>query len=361
MPTGVVENSPSQFLASLAAKQKGKDNRETSINVIMQDAAEAAKQAQPAGIPGLDPLSPLESMYSAADRQEALLKFPPSLRQAARVAYGVMGGDAAATIRVEDGQREQMATAVPDQISSREDPVDIVGMEAHQDLIRKLKMETARRSERLRIRSLMVASQTDAELWTVMETEVFALVKRLGLESDIELSMPKTKRGKKAQGPEQGSSGQHKPLNPETYGPIYPMLLFEGVHLLNTKFLRPSPYMFHVLPRVKDLGLMSYVLGVSTSFYNQLMAIVWERYGDAAGVLNLMEEMRHAGLYFDQQSQRILRNIAAVYEGADQGDQGPFLKKLMGMPEFEPFLLHRLNHWQKAVTLSIAHQMKALA
>lgn len=206
----------------------------------------------------------------------------------------------------------------------------------------------------------MESSQTDADLWDVMESEVFTLVKRLGLESEIELKALKSKRGRRAKGSEQIIPSQAKPLNPETYGPIYPLLLFEGVHLLNTKFPRPSPYIFHVLPRVKDLGLMSYVLGVSTSFYNQLMSIAWERYGDAAGVLNLMEEMRHAGLHFDQQSQKILRNIAAVYQNADKGEQGPFVKKLMDMPEFEPILLQRLNHWERQIYSSIAHQMQAL-
>lgn len=350
----------SRFLASLAASQKSQNDRDTTINTIMQNAAESLNQAPPVGIPGLDPLSPLNTMYSAADRQQALLKFPPSLRHAARVAYGVVGGDSSTSVREEGGQRSRLATMLSDHDDTKQDPVDAVGLGANSDLISRLKAETSRRTERLRIRSLMEASQTDADLWDVMENEVFTLVKRLGLESEIELKALKGKRGRKTKGSEQISPSQAKPLNPETYGPIYPTLLFEGVHFLNTKFPRPSPYIFHVLPRVKDLGLMSYVLGVSTSFYNQLMSILWERYGDAAGVLNLMEEMRHAGLHFDQQSQKILRSIAAVYQNAKKGGQGPFLQQLMNMPEFEPILLHRLNHWEKQIYSSIAHQMQAL-
>lgn len=346
----------SRFLASLMEKQRNEANGSFNINVIMQNAAESAKQARPAAIPGLDPLSPVESMYSAADREQALLKFPASLRQAARIAYGVMGGDPTTTIRVEDGPRAQLATALPDQL---QDPVDIAG--THSEISKRIKMQTDQRAERLRIRERMLASETDTQLWDVMENEVFALVKRLGLETELQPKAIKPKRGgKKAKGEEQSNPQQPRLLNPEVYGPIYPMLLFEGLHLLNTKFLRPSPYIFHILPRVKDLGLMSYVLGVSTSFYNHLMSIMWERYGDVAGVLNTMEEMRHAGLYFDQQTQTMLRNIDAVYQKAERGEQGTFLKKLMGMPEFEPILLQRLNHWQNQVTQSIKSQMLAL-
>lgn len=345
----------SRFLDSLVANQKTRDNRDNSISAIMQNAAENLHQTQSAGIPGLDPLSPLESMYSAADRQQALLKFPPSLRQAARVAYGMIGGDHSTSVREEGGRRARMATVLPENANEHRDPVDAVGLGKDSDLVYKLKIEADRRAERLRVRNLMEAARTDAELWDVMESDVFTLVKRLGLESELEIKALRGKRGKRVKGNEHSS-----PLNPETYGPIYPMLLFEGVHLLNTKFPRPSPYIFHVLPRVKDLGLMSYVLGVSTSFYNQLMSIVWERYGDATGVLNYMEEMRHAGLFFDQQSQKILRSIAAVYQDAEQGNQGSFVQRLMGMPEFEPILLQRLNHWEKQIYSSIAHQMQAL-
>lgn len=350
----------SRFLESLVASKTSMYGRESSINAIMQNAAENLKQVQSTGIPGLDPLSPLESMYSAADRQQALLKFPPSLRNAARVAYGVVGGDHSTSVRVEGGDREKMAAGSFNLEQTRQDPVDSVGVGKHSELTQRLKLEADRRTERLRIRNLMTAAQTDTELWDIMESEVFTLVKRLGLESELQLRAPKAKRGRKPKGTQESkTTEQAKLLNPETYGPVYPMLLFEGVHLFNTKFPRPSPYIFHVLPRIKDLGLMSYVLGVSTSFYNQLMSIVWERYGDAAGVLNLMEEMRHAGLYFDQQTQKLLRNIAAVYQNADKGEYGPFVKMLMDMPEFEPILLQRLNHWQKQVSLSIRHQMQA--
>lgn len=346
----------SRFLASLVANQQGtKDGRDNSIGLIMQNAAESLQQAPPAAIPGLDSLSPLETMYSAADREQALLNFPPSLRQAARVAYGVVGGDTSTTVREEGGKRARMATALPERDSDYRDPVDAVGLGEHSDLVHKLKIDADRRSERLRIRGLMQAAKTDAQLWDIMESEVFTLVKRLGLESEVQLKATRGKRGKKPKASEPSS-----PLNPETYGPIYPMLLFEGVHLLNTKFPRPSPYIFHVLPRVKDLGLMSYVLGVSTSFYNQLMNILWERYGDAVGALNTMEEMRHAGLFFDQQSQKIVRSITAVYQDAQSGKQGTFARKLMGMPEYEPLLLQRLHHWEKQIYSSIAHQMQAM-
>ena len=48
-----------------------------------------------------------------------------------------------------------------------------------------------------------------------------------------------------------------------------------------------SPLTFSLLPRIKELGLESFVLGVSTPFYNELLEIYWKRRGDLLGMMGL--------------------------------------------------------------------------
>lgn len=373
------DKGASQFLAGLVsgpATSGPKDKKMDAItaavaaNAIIEDAANKSDNTKAAGIRGLDPLSPLEATYSADEREKALLQFPPTLRKAARHAFGMFNAiDSASTVQIEGGGHESLGTA-PD----HPDPIEAVDAGRSKDkLARTIQVESKRRHERLRIRARMELCANDFEVWDVMEKEVFPLVKRLGI-ADATVNpdfRPKKlkKRGRKKKGEvleaeaavedadEAKTEGIKPPvkseLDMEIYGPIYPQLLLDGLNFLGTKFARPSPYTTHLLPRVKQLGLVSYVLGVSTAFYNRLILILWNRFGDAQGVLQLLEEMRHAGLFFDEDSFSVVSRIQAMYEQADRGERGFFAKGLMGMPEYEPLIAQRLSHWAGSIDANI--------
>lgn len=378
-PLASVQEKPapaaSRLLAALQAGGRAgaaSDNREDiafNINTIVGDAAMRQKKAQP-GLPGLDSLSPLAATYSAAEREAALLRFPPTLRRAARTAFGML--DAApqpATVYL-DG----------DEAKGDADPVETAPGLMNDQFERTVRIEAQRREERLRIAAQMDACSDDFELWGVIERDVFSLVGRLGITDTTRKSTPSSlpspppkplKRGRRKKGmaqegmlvqvqaeeevqpeeqaeevrpEEQAEPAPQAVLNMEVYGPLYPQLLLESLNKLDSKFARPSPYVAHLLPRVKNQGLVSYVLGVSTSFYNRLMSLMWSRYGDAAGVLALLEEMRHAGLFFDENSRSLVSTIQHAYSQAESRQVGHFKSKLMDMPEYES-LVGRLNHW----------------
>lgn len=322
-----------------------------SISAIMQDAAERHSETRP-GINGLDPLSPLESTYSAADREKALLQFPPSLRRAARTAYGMMQSVRDTPIATEGGGQETLGLQM--------DAVEVVA--STDKLAMKVEIEATRREARLTIKAMMDKAENDFELWDVVEREVFTLVEKLGLaatEPPPEPKKAKRRRKKKTATEDEiadavAAAAASKPrLNLDTYGPIYPMLLFDALHLFEKKFSRPSPLAYNLLPRIKQLGLPSYVLGVSTSFYNKLLSVMWNRFGDAGGVMALLEEMRHAGLQFDEETKSILHRMTRVLRSAHQGENGDFLKEMMRMPEYEPLLTTRLSHWNRQIDLNI--------
>lgn len=334
-----------------------------TINSIMEDALHQASGTQ-RGLSGLDPLSPLQATNSASEREKALLLFPPTLRKAARRAFGMLeAGDSGpqALVQTEGGGSETVA--MPPQEPSAG------ARRSEEPLAKTVETEARRRHARLKILKSMQACTTDFEVWKVMEKNVFPLVKQLGI-SDIpeNVAIPppgvKARKGRMKREKELAEAskaaaqaaaaavkaGMNSPsdrasLDMAIYGPMYPQLLIDGLNILGTKFPRPSPYMMHLLPRIKELGLVSYVLGVSTAFYNRLILIIWERYGDATTVMSLLEEMRHAGLRFDEDSLSVVSQIEAVYSQAEAGQRGHFVQGLMGAPEFEPLLVQRLTHW----------------
>ena len=57
-----------------------------------------------------------------------------------------------------------------------------------------------------------------------------------------------------------------------------------------------SPYALALLPAIKDLGPISYVLGASTDLYNELLFIRWKHYRDLHGCADLLAEMLSQGL-----------------------------------------------------------------
>ncbi|KAJ4423229.1 hypothetical protein N0V82_002090 [Gnomoniopsis sp. IMI 355080] len=365
----------SQFLAGLIAGSTTQSKKSDPIaaavtaNVIMEDAANQAGLTKPAGIRGLDPFSPLEATYSADEREKALLQFPPTLRKAARQAFGLFKV-------FEPTQSEGATKEVLGRAPNHPDPIEAVDAGRSKDrLARTIQIDKQRRRERLRILAQMEACVNDFELWEVIEKEVFPLVNRLGITekpANPDFRPQKTKkrgRKKKVEVTEaeavvevtetgEGKTETTPPsakgeLDIEIYGPIYPQLLLDGLNFLGNKFARPSPYTMHLLAQVKQLGLVSYVLGVSTTFYNRLMLILWNRFGDAHGVLDLLEEMRHAGLYFDEDSYSVVYQIHTVYGQANRGERGRFAQEVMGMPEYEPLVAQRLLHWTQAINISI--------
>ncbi|KAH8757264.1 hypothetical protein F5883DRAFT_160396 [Diaporthe sp. PMI_573] len=329
-----------------------------NVSAIIQDAAERQSTSTP-NVNGLDPLSPLQSAYSAADREEALLRFPPSLRRAARTAYGMMESARDIPVATEGGGQEDLGLQM--------DAVEVVA--STDNLARKVEVEASRREARLTIKAKMEKAENDFALWDVVEQEVFTLVEKLGLAASQLQPKPqkqKRRKKKKAAAEEENADSADsvvppKPhLNMDTYGPIYPMLLLDALHMFDKKFSRPSPLAFSLLPRIKQLGLPSYVLGVSTSFYNKLLSVMWERFGDVPGVFALLEEMRHAGLQFDEETKSVLHRIDYVLRSAQRGEDGYFVRKMMQMPEYEFILSKRISNWVRHIDWSINHRLGTL-
>ena len=291
-----------------------------------------------------DPLHPLEQTSSATEWEKALLRFPPSLRRAAQMALGTIQEDSAS-------QRADTTAATPSQNMTDSERAAAQIDLALDPLSKSVKNEALRREERNRVEAKMRAAQTDFELWDVLEQEVFPMVHKLGIDEDPSKAATGSKRGRKR-------DKSKLPLH--IYGPLYPSYLLNALRLLDTQFARSSPMALHILPRVKELGPASYVLGVSTPFYNELARILWSRYGNPSAVFDLFEEMRVAGLYCDENTRQVVLQIEQFLGGVSQGRWGPFLRELVSLPEYESAIVPRIRHWLKTINVHVYERRHGL-
>ncbi|KAI1117699.1 hypothetical protein F5Y14DRAFT_401562 [Nemania sp. NC0429] len=358
-----------------------------SARLIMQQAAYDAGQARPATV-----TSPALLSGAARDRAKALLRFPPELRSAASKALDTINRQAAMGPQGYDAydthDAHNAGSAAADHAAAEEDdPLETNWKAPAHTFARTVELESKRQPERTRIEGLITSAASDFELWDVLEKEVFQMPARLGImkaaaqSDDPDPSAKPKKRGRKSasksQSPGQTShdpdanletSGvDASPASPDNtpnaaepaklslyvHGPLYPAYLLLALRQLDTAFAVPSPLVFSILPRIKELGLESYVLGVSTPFFNELLNIYWTRRGDLSGVLNLLEEMRHCGIYFDNRTASILNQMdTALSQLATAEDRAGFGKALMLMPDYEKSQRERIRHWHSAVDIS---------
>ncbi|EFY86988.1 hypothetical protein J3458_016163 [Metarhizium acridum] len=140
----------------------------------------------------------------------------------------------------------------------------------------------------------------------------------------------------------------------DVHGPLYPYFINTAMGLFDSAFARPSDYAFQILPRVKELGLPSYVLGVSTPFYTRLARMHWNRFGDASSALDVLQEMNSAGLYADKDVHDLLITIRDHLHGCTWGAQGPFVMGMMEAPPYDGMLTQRLEEMERYVVQSMS-------
>ncbi|OAA36446.1 hypothetical protein NOR_07525 [Metarhizium rileyi] len=332
-------------------------------------------------------------------REKFLRRYPLSLRNAAQVALGLY----------ELEPRSSASGSVKSEMMKLDEADESKWEE-------RARYERARVEERERVDGLMKACTTDRQLWEVMQEEVFSLPEKLGIKQSAnapvrekrdtvrrkskssaakkpaKLDFVETKEAKEAKGAT-GATGAtratgatarrerstsrgksatlQKPMMQQTaddekrvmdvHGPLYPHFLNTGMCLFDTAFARPSDYAFQILPRVKELGLPSYVLGVSTPFYTRLARMHWNRFGDASSALDVLQEMNAAGLYADDDVHDLLITIRDHLHGCTWGAQGPFVMGMMEAPPYDGMLTQRLEEMDKYVVQAIREQAELAA
>ncbi|TRX90570.1 hypothetical protein FHL15_008543 [Xylaria flabelliformis] len=316
-----------------------------STGLMTQQAAFGAGQARPATV-----TAPASLSGAAKGRARALRRFPPPLRGAAEKALDTINQQAKST------QYDTIAV-------ERDEFIDDEWQAPAHTPTRIIELEAQRSSERTRIEGLITSATSDFELWDVLEREVFTMPARLGIvknvtQSDEAEASPMAAERDHNTGDDVSGPGDSQKLSLYVHGPLYPAYLLLALRRLDTAFSAPSSLVFSILPRIKELGLESYVLGASTPFFNELLTIYWTRRGDISGMLNLLEEMQHCGLYFDRLTASIIKQVdETVSFLASEKERSEFGRALMLMPEYEHSQRDRVRYWHKEVNLAVQERL----
>ncbi|TFB02651.1 hypothetical protein CCMA1212_005306 [Trichoderma ghanense] len=288
-------------------------------------------------------------------RDKFLSRYPRSLQNAAQVALGLH------EVRPRDAEAEQ-------------DAAQMMELEGDDEAARAEReaLELERSKECERVEALMMACKTDAELWSVMEKEVFSLPEKLHIaqarRSGISSGGLKGRKKIKAKvedtevedeeqmATEVASQDEERAMN--IHGPLYSRFLTTALHLFDSAFARPSPYIFQILPRIKGLGLPSFVLGVSTPFYAKLADIHWHRFGDASSALDMLHEMNSAGLFANGEVNSLISQLRHELHACAWGGQGPFVMAMMESPPFGGAVMQRLDEVVEMIGQSSQDRLK---
>ncbi|KDQ06706.1 hypothetical protein BOTBODRAFT_60484 [Botryobasidium botryosum FD-172 SS1] len=88
----------------------------------------------------------------------------------------------------------------------------------------------------------------------------------------------------------------------------YPYLLGELMRAFRTRFNDPHSALalFH---HARNISIISYVLGCTTSAYNELLRTRWQSFRDLHGVADALEEMRVNGVIADSQTNQFVEEL----------------------------------------------------
>ena len=208
-----------------------------------------------------------------------------------------------------------------------------------------------------RTRERLDAAVTDVEIWNILDQELFSIVqifnervkqeqKKEALRLKRKVSNPRTRSTKKdsvpaindsAVLPENTSAESEPPSishgNMSLTTNAMLAIIQENYAQLNLMALRlwrrrfaMTPYSLQILPHIKSLGNISYVLGASTGMYNEILFVKWTQYHDLHGIADLIFEMVNQGLGANQLTFQLLGSIDRTRTKDLSGHRGKVLR-----------------------------------
>ena len=215
------------------------------------------------------------------------------------------------------------------------------------------RLVNALNDHKTQVSGLFKRASTDVEIWRILETEVFSLVKQLNtqIEDDQkareadrkareaeEKALKAAASGKVVKEKQVRAKKKKEPLQPE--GSIalpantlfhilqtnYATCLLSAMRLLRRHF-PTSNYALYLLPTIKRLGPISYVLGASTGLYNELLFLKWTQYSDLHGMADLLQEMMNRGIDLDIVTMVLLKRVRRRRRYGKMGRLGPVVQK----------------------------------
>ncbi|KXT18781.1 hypothetical protein AC579_8247 [Pseudocercospora musae] len=166
------------------------------------------------------------------------------------------------------------------------------------------------------IKKRMDGAQTDVELFQVLESEVFSRVRGLGTDG---------------------------PSDSAKYADL-PALLRHYVSLIEKHF-SGSPLGLVLLPELRKLGPSAFALCASTGLYNQHMRMLWQKYTDVDGIVDILAEMDKEVFSFNDDTLELLDQMFVQADAARRGHLGPGRRALWSTDRKERALV-KLSKWR---------------
>ncbi len=211
----------------------------------------------------------------------------------------------------------------------------------------RARREVACDNHRNLVMKMLDGANSDVEVWQVLEKEVFSLITQLDEHMKLVEKAKKANalhaakvRKAEAEGKdiadvklEKGDLTkkelsrtkltQTKAISIDNLFSIlhrnYAEYCLHALRLFRRKY-PTSLYAPHVLSTIKQRGPISYVLGVSTEIYNELLFLTWTQYSDLHGMADTVEEMLNQGIESNEVTIALIKGIAK--------------RRRMGMHEF---------------------------
>ncbi|KAL8695238.1 MAG: hypothetical protein Q9218_000276 [Villophora microphyllina] len=178
----------------------------------------------------------------------------------------------------------------------------------------------------LKVLKMFEAARSDREIWNVLETEVFTLIKQYDsfkkqAKQREQAEKPKRKRGyvpkadkaaitdaeKAKELPAAEQSDQEEKLQAILSSNYGEYCLSAMRHL--RRAYPTSPYCMNLLPAIKRLGPISHVLAASTDLYNEILFLQWKEYSDLLGMADTIIEMRNQAIETNKTTLLVLKIV----------------------------------------------------
>ncbi|KAL2045727.1 hypothetical protein N7G274_002158 [Stereocaulon virgatum] len=242
-------------------------------------------------------------------------------------------------------------------------------------------VRSAAKEHEEKVSSRLERATTDVEIWQILDTDVFSMVKQLNTqikgdrearrvekklcdteekahkaaESGIEVAAARKvilkKREKGAYDPE-GSTTLHTNTLFHILQENYAGCLLSALRILR-RHHPTTNYAFCILPMIKRLGPISYALGASTNLYNEILFLKWTQYSDLPGMADLLQEMMNRGVEPNRVTMVLLAKIRRRRRLGTLGKLGPVMQKWWE-------LRGTVEGWRRLVELEImAKRMEA--
>ena len=205
------------------------------------------------------------------------------------------------------------------------------------------------------VMGMLDSANSDVEIWQVLEQEVFSLINHLNehvrvIQRSEKLHSAKVRKidaeGKEGADVklEKGDITKQKTksdkLTRTTAIPINNLLLILHrnyadycLHALRL-FRRNHPLSSYgplVFSTIKRRGPMSYVLGMSTDIYNEILFLQWTQYSDLHGMADTIEEMLNQGIEYNEVTMALIRGISEQRRFGIRGLLGPVVSEWWNM------------------------------